>query len=153
MAQKTFATNDVLTAADMNALAADPVPADVATEQATTSTGYTNLATTGPSVTISLTNGQKVLVLVSADIYGAGATVDYGRASFTVSGASGSVAATDANAASNRISSNVITMCTRPTVFTATGTGSHTFTMVYKTTNAAVTANFLNRRLVILPRF
>jgi hypothetical protein len=149
---KTFATGDILTASDLNTMNADPQSADVVTEQTTTSTGYGDLTTTGPSVTLSLNNGQKVLVVVTASIYGAGAGVDFGRASFAVSGAT-TLAASDANAASNRLGSNVIAMVSRTTVFTATATGSHTFKMVYKTTNAATTANFLDRRIVVMPKF
>jgi hypothetical protein len=144
------ATNDIPSAADFNELHADPLQADVAAAQSTTSTGYTDLSTAGPAQTKTLVNGQKVWVEVSGEIWGAGAGVEVGRMSFAVSGAT-TLAASDTNAASNRLTSNVISMCSRATVFTATASGSHTFTAKYRTTNAAVAANFESRRIVIKP--
>jgi hypothetical protein len=147
---RTWANNDVPVAADWNELHADPLQADVTAAQSTTSTGFTDLSTAGPAVTKTLVNGQKVWVEVSGEIWGAGAGVETGRMSFAVSGAS-TLSATDSNAASNRLTSNVISMCSRTTVFTATASGSHTFTAKYRTTNAAVAANFESRRILIKP--
>lgn len=136
----------------MNALGQDPNSADVTAAQSTTSTSYGDLTTAGPSVTMNLTTGQKVMVSVSAEIWGAGSGVEVGRMSFAVSGAT-TVTANDNNGASNRLTSNVITMCSRTSIITATATGSHTFTAKYKTTSSGTTANFENRRIVVFPKF
>lgn len=145
MPYKTFATNDVLTAADMNAVTADAQTADVAASQSTTSLSYTDLSTSGPAVTISLVNGQGVLVFVSA------------RASNSLGGVSGqafvSYAATGAVSQSaadaNGVEADVTqgTTCTRATWVTASSTASATFTMKYRAGTAG-TAGFADRRII-----
>src|SRR5215207_2977762 len=131
---RTWATGDVPSAADFNNLHADPLPADVTPGQSTTSTSYVDLATAGPAVTETLVTGQKVLVIVScrADNTTNTAT-SASNMSFAVSGAS-TLAAADVNAA------EITGICgagttTRMTVFTATGTGSTTFTSKYRMVN------------------
>lgn len=154
MAQKTFATNDVLTATDMNNLGKNPQSADVTTAQTTTSTGYADLATAGPSVTITLANGENVMVTVSAAISVA-TNPDQAYMSFAVSGAS-TLAASDANAAWGRFSGgNAYTIMSRRTLFTASASGSHTFTAKYKFLDggASSSARFEHRRIIVEPKF
>jgi hypothetical protein len=154
VAQKTFATNDVLTAADCNELGKSPQSNDVATGQTTSSTSYAALATAGPSRTMTLNNGTVCLIIVSAYMSTAVAG-DEAYMSFAVSGAT-TQASSDANAAHHRSASgNARTTVTRVTVFTATATGSHTFTSQYKYVNngGGADAYFQDRRLIVLPKF
>jgi hypothetical protein len=143
---RTWATNDIPSAADFNELHADPLTADVVTQENTTSTAYTDLATTGPAVTKTLVNGQKVWVIISAR-QASDAGSGQASSSFAVSGAT-TLAAADANAA--ELVSDIGATVTRATVFTATASGSHTFTMKYKRV-AGTTAAFLNRRITVKP--
>jgi hypothetical protein len=145
MPYRVFADTDVLNAADVNAVTADPDSADVTTEESTTSSSYVDLTTVGPSRTLSLVSGQKALVIVECVPWGATDGTAY--MSFAVSGAALTQAATDANAAQNRTNANDKSMCTRVSIITATATGTCTVTSKYRCT--AGTANFFNRRLIV----
>lgn len=119
--------------------------ASVLTNQSTTSTTYTDLATVGPSVT--LTTGTKVVVAVTCytDPTGAGAT---GAMSFAVSGATTTAANDDFAAGlwawSASGGSGVVSWVGTVTV-TA---GSNTFTAKYKRGSAA-THNFQDRYITV----
>ena len=131
----------------MNELHADPLQADVAASETTSSTTYTDLATVGPAVTKTLVAGQKVLVGVGC--WSNHTTTAHNRMSFAVSGAS-TLAAADANAfGSQQAATNNDARGMYWTVYTATNSGSHTFTAKYKTGSA--TATFLERRIVVKP--
>lgn len=122
----------------------------MAASQSTSSTAYTDLATTGPFVTKQLVAGQKVLVYVS--FFGSTATdANEQYMSFGLTGASGTISASDANAAhyfAVKTGINTGGQVGRWTVYTATNTGSHTFTAKYKTASGA-TPNFADRRIII----
>jgi len=145
---RTWATNDVPSAADFNNLFADPVTADVVTSENSTATTYGDLTTAGPAVTLSLVNGQTALVSVSALMTTVSSPLT-GFMSFAVSGST-TLAAADANAAIMQSSTgqNQNAQGTRETVFTATATGSHTFTAKYKV-SAANTVAFQYRRIIV----
>lgn len=132
-------------AADWNELHADPLQGDVATAQSTTSTTYTDLATSGPSVTKSLVAGQKVLVLISAQMSHSAGGGAAAAMSFAVSGAS-TLAAADTNRCTSSSTSEITT--SRSTVFTATATGSHTFTVKYRVVSSG-TGTFTDRRIIV----
>lgn len=144
MPYKTWATNDVPTAADFNAMFADPKQATVTTEESTTSTSYGDLTTSGPSVTETLVAGQSCLVFLRA--LAINQTTSGGAVmSFTVSGVE-SLAAADANAGWSR-------SIERNNLFSvhwyqAGTTGSHTFLCKYKA-EASGTAAFANRRITL----
>jgi hypothetical protein len=144
---KTWATNDVPTAADFNAITADPSTADVTTLQTTTSTSYVDLATVGPSVTLTLVSGQTVLVICSARVKHSAAGGQSALFSFAVSGAS-TLAAADVNGAETADTTTGGSTITRATVFTAGATGSHTFTMKYQV-QAGGTGTYFNRRIIV----
>ena len=122
--------------------------ASVLTSQTTTSTSYTDLATAGPSVT--LTTGTEAIVTISA-ILGQG--VDSGatfHAGVAVSGAS-TIAASDSyslflNGDDFTSSSGNVSLST---TFKLTGltAGSNTFTMKYKCSTG--TARFENRHITV----
>lgn len=122
--------------------------ASVLTQQDTTSTAYTDLATAGPSVT--LTTGTEAIVTISA-ILGQG--VDSGAvisAGVAVSGAS-TVAASDSYSLFLNADDFVATSgnVSLSTTFKLTGltAGSNTFTMKYRTSSS--TARFSNRHITV----
>jgi hypothetical protein len=117
----------------------------VSTDQSTTSSSYTDLATVGPSVT--LTTGTKVLVIFSTNVY-TGANNTNATIDFDISGAT-SRSATDETALKFPANSSAgfmrMTGVARPTV-TA---GSNTFTMKYKSA-AGTQINFFYREMTII---
>lgn len=119
--------------------------AQVLTYQTTTSTTYTDLATVGPSVT--LTTGTKVVVAVTCytDPSGAGASASMG---FSISGAT-TFAATD-NYAAGRVglsASGWAGVISWVGIITVTA-GSNTFTAKYKRGSAA-THGFDSRNISV----
>ena len=115
--------------------------ASVLTQQTTTSTSYTDLATAGPAVTV--TTGTKALVMINAEIYGGAGFAQY--MSFAVSGAT-TVAASDnfsiGNSGTNQIGTG--------TTFLVTGltAGSNVFTVKYRVT--AGTGVYQYRRITVV---
>jgi hypothetical protein len=151
MPYKVFTTGNVLTAADMNAITADPIEANVATAETRSAGTYGALATAGPTVSnLAMVNGQTALVIVSWKALAAvdGAT---GNMGYQVTGASGTIAPTDANAAYayiSKVGSSAGEGATRASVFTATATGNHTFTSQYKS-NGTDNMTYLDRKIIV----
>ena len=141
------ATNDVPSAADVNAITADPVTADVSTDESLSAATYGDLATAGPAVTLSLVNGQTCLVCVQYQQTAASGAGTNALMSFAVSGA-GTLAAADVNAAIMSAGVGEQRGTERWTVFTAGATGSFTFTAKYRSGMAATTVHFVNRRIL-----
>ena len=119
----------------------------VSTSEGTTSTSFTDLSTSGPSVTV--TCGTKALVIMSAQLSNAGAgSTSY--VSFTVSGATTSTAQTgeslnyESGGANDRLQASRV-------VLDAVTAGSNTFKMVYKSSNGSQTATFASRFLIVIP--
>ena len=133
----------------MNNLHADPLQDDVATDEAKTGSSFGDLSTVGPAVTTTLVAGQKVLVTVSCEyLVAADGTTAF--MSFAVSGAS-NLAATDPNGArifSIKTGTNTGGAAFRQSLYTATNTGSHTFTAKYRS-NGTDNMHFINRRIII----
>lgn len=169
----TFVANAILTAAQMNSQVRDNMletaPAKATTEgrlivttganaveeralpddivetaQTTTSATYTDLATVGPTVT--LTTGVRALVFINAEIE-INSTTEIGLASFAVSGATTS-AAIDGRSVNYQspVSGHQMRAATVNTI--ALTAGSNTFTMQYRTTGG--TATFSRRRIQVL---
>ena len=102
----------------------------VDTEQTTTSTSYTDLATAGPAVT--LTTGTKALVIVTAYFYNANANQE-AAISYAVSGAT-TLAASDSFKLyhySNQYP-NLVSQMSYATIRTGLTAGSNTFTLKYR---------------------
>jgi hypothetical protein len=153
MPSVTFNTNDVLTAAHMNRFGQDPQQTDVATDDTRSAASYAALTTAGPSVTISLTNGQKVLVYVKSEFLTA-ADGSHGYHSFSASGGL-TLSANDTNAAhffAVKVGSNTTGVVSAWTLVTATSTASTTFTSLYRG-DGTNTMHFLNRRMIVLTKF
>jgi hypothetical protein len=120
--------------------------ATIATEQSTTSTSYTDLATSGPAVT--LTTGTKALVIFTSLAYASALNYE-SRVSFAVSGST-TIAASDSNGSLRARMSNGESDATRFSVatFVTLTAGSNTFTMKYKA--GGVTSYFSNREIIVI---
>lgn len=116
--------------------------ATVATSQSTSSSTYTNLATVGPSVT--LTTGTKALVLISCEIDGAS---NYkANVSYDVSGAT-TISASDNEA--SYFSASGLPRFAFHSVPTLTA-GSNTFTVKYKVESGGGAKNFQRRTIFVM---
>jgi hypothetical protein len=143
---RNWADTDTLNAADLNAMTADAVSGFIAANETTASITYGDLTTVGPSVTLTLVNGQGCLVFITATLSNdADLSTSAAAASFAVSGVESLVASDDYNIQKSR--SDHAT-CTRCYWYVASITGSHTFTMKYKRINTG-NANFSNRRIIV----
>lgn len=146
MPYKTFATNDVLTAADMNAITADSVSNTVggAGSETTTSTSYTDLTTSGPSASLSLVSGQQMMIVLQMRIQNTvGGAGNESRASFAITGTAGTLAASDSRAILSQSDRRI--WATLIYFFTATATGTATVTAKYSV--SASTGEYFNRML------
>lgn len=122
----------------------------VESAESTTSTAYTNLATAGPAVTVTLTSGQLCLVLLSCGVWHSSPNGQYGFAGFAVSGAA-SQAAADTDAARLQIKTELDDLATsRSAVYIAPTAGTFTFTMKYRCSSADSSV-FTHRRIVVVP--
>jgi hypothetical protein len=142
---KATAANNLFVSTGANALA-ERVPSShtVSTSQSTTSTSYTDLATTGPTFTV--TTGTKALIWFAAAVQHN--TTDIACfASVAVSGAT-TVAASDAWCIANpsRLTDSRLASLH---MFTGLTAGSNTFTMKYRVPSG--TGNFANREIVGIP--
>lgn len=121
---------------------------EIGTEESTTSLTYTNLTTTGPTVTVNVGSSGKVLIFGVARIRN-GTAEEGGWASVALSGGN-TAAATDSRAVGLRAS--VIDSAQRASfveMMAGLTAGSTTFTMQYRAT--AGTAKFAHRELVVIP--
>lgn len=124
-----------------------PAQATVNTSETTTSTTFTDLATVGPTVTV--TTGVQALIVVSAEISNNTAS-QAGRIAVDISGAT--TIAPDNNKVLRQESSGTTEFqrCSLVYLQTALTPGSNTFKMMYTTVGAS-TASFNFRNLVVLP--
>ena len=119
--------------------------ATVNTEQSTTSTSYTDLATSGPSVT--LTTGTKALVFITASSYNN--TADrQNYVSFAVSGASTVAVSDDWALLHKGVTSITEVSATRVQLVTGLTAGSNTFTLKYKVSGG--TGYFQRRQIAVI---
>jgi len=121
--------------------------ATVATNQVTNSTSYTDLATSGPAVT--LTTGTKALVIVTSRI-GVSTSNNYGYHSYAVSGAT-TIAASDSVAVlSTYPDSNGDARQSSASRLTTLTAGSNTFTSKYRFTGSGSGAYFQAREIIVI---
>lgn len=153
VAPRTWVTNEVVTAAMMNQDVRDNSTdldsrtttsgAEVTTSETTTSTAYTDLATSGPAVTV--TTGTVAMVSLRGEIFNSAA----GNASimsFAISGATTSAAADAKSVYVKGTAAFGIGGVFRATGLTA---GSNTFTAKYRVD--AGTGTFVNRQIIAWP--
>lgn len=149
MAIASFTAGQKLRASDLNAVFAAILSGGSAHNEITTSEGttsnaaYVDLATVGPSVTITSV-GTIALVMWGANLH-ASVAADTAVASFAVSGAT-TVAAADIDSIQgagtvSQSFSNVRMITITP--------GSNTYTMKYKATGSTHSATYANRRIVV----
>ena len=155
-APRTWVTGEIVTAAIMNTHIRDnqvdldrrtsPTEATVNTGQSTSSTSYTDLATAGPAVTVTIGATGKALVAIYTSA--ANTTNNYALASYAVSGAT-TVAASDLSSVQH---GNSIAIRAGATLLqTGLSAGSNTFTMKYRKDAGAGTADFTGRRILVTP--
>lgn len=145
-AAKATTAGRIFVATGSNAIAERAIEsATVATNEPQVATSYGDIATVGPSVT--LTTGTRALVLVTAQMHNGTADTDC-RAGFAVSGAS-TVAASDTTALRSTSATTFdayrSTAITHQTGLTA---GSNTFKMQYCV--SAGTGQIQNRHLIVI---
>lgn len=116
----------------------------VATQQTTTSTTFTDLATTGPSVTVTIGANGLALVSIAASMF-TNAAGGYAVAGFVVSGA-------NTIAADNRMIVNGLAeiMYGNSILLTGLTPGSTTFKLQYRVIGA-VTGTFSLRSIAVIP--
>lgn len=144
---KATTAGRIFVATGANTIAERAISANaIATQQSTTSTSYTNLATTGPAVTV--TTGANAIAFISGLLSNNTSTA-FALASIAVSGAT-TVAASDSNSLnwqpSSATSSGV--RATAVAYYTSLTPGSNTFTMQYRA--SAGTATFQDRVLTVM---
>jgi len=147
-ANNTVLTADSTEATGLKWATFSTIPANdsdtVATSQTTTSTSFTDLATSGPSVTV--TTGTKALIIVSSQLRQSSAG-NIALMSYAVSGAS-TVSANDNNSLTQEsVSSNSVIRASSASVVTLTA-GSNTFTAKYRVN--AGTGTFVNRSIIVI---
>lgn len=147
---RTWATGEVVTASIMNTHVRDNLnavgasTAQVTTSETTTSTSYTDLATSGPAVT--RTTGTTALILITAQVANSGAgNGDY--VGVAVSGAT-TAAASDTGVIVSAPVANYSDAGAAVVYTNALNAGSNTFTLKYRV--SAGTGTFLNRRIVVI---
>lgn len=143
---------DILTASDWNITSNDlsflgsTAGSTVLTNEATSSTSYTDLATVGPSVTV--TTGGNAIVMVTA-LGGSNTTSDVVFMSYTVSGAT-TISASDAiGVAYSSALGNSYIQASFVAARGGLNAGSNTFTAKYRAN--AGTATFANRNITVFP--
>ncbi len=118
----------------------------VATNETTTSTSFTNLATAGPAITA--TTGVAALVIVTANLAGDGAGV-FSIMGYQITGASahdpqdGVALIYESSVADDEMKASFVTLRTDLTA------GSNTFTAKYRVTSG--TGSFKDRNITVIP--
>ena len=121
--------------------------ARVDTSQTTTSTTYTDLATVGPSVTV--TTGTKALVMLAGQATNSLATANSADIAFAVSGATTIAASQENKIFMNQSTAGYGLQVGSSLILTGLTAGSNTFTLKYRAT-AAGTASFAYRVISVV---
>lgn len=130
----------------LNAIAERAIESDtVNTVQTTTSTAYADLATVGPSVTV--TTGTKALVFFEAQMYCSLSNTSV-RCAVQVSGATSIGASDNEDLYIDGLPANNQIRAAAFSVFTGLTAGSNTFTLKYKTGGG--TGGFADRKILVM---
>lgn len=116
----------------------------IATSETTTSTSFTDLATAGPSCTITVPASGKVLLLMTIQVSNSGA--GYSLAAYSMSGAN--TAAEDSDRVIQVTGSNAA-VSTRASLLTGLTAGSTTFKLRYRVQSG--TGTYLRRSIIAIP--
>ena len=146
---KATGANQIFVSTGANAIAArTPSSHFVGANETTTSTTYTDLTTTGP--TIAVGTGTRAIVIMNTQIWASGNATAW--ASYAVTGAS-SISGSDSRGVSTRVvtggDANAGPRISAVQLEAGLTAGTNTFTMQYRTT--ANTARYDNRHIVIFP--
>lgn len=121
-----------------------PIGAEVATQQTTTSTTFTDLTTVGPAVTFTVPSSGKVEVTVSGQLFNSAG--NFTLMGFALSGGN-TLAASDSKAllvfGVNAVQAGI------PILLTGLTPGSTTFTAKYRVSGG--TGTFINRKIHVRP--
>jgi hypothetical protein len=118
----------------------------VSASESTSSTSYTNLATIGPTVTVTVPASGRVLVIVTAQINGSTGNA----AGFMSVFIDGAVTLGVADATSLRVAGNNAVRASATSLITGLTPGTHTFTAAYRLAGTG-TATFAERNIVVIP--
>lgn len=146
-AAKATTAGRIFVATGANAIAERAVGvANVNTTETTASTSFTNLATSGPAVT--LTTGTTVIVILGAGLFNStgGQNSQMGVA---VSGASTVAAASNEALVYESSAANDLAQVSYAFQLSGLTAGSNTFTAQYQVGGG--TGSFLRRRIIVLP--
>lgn len=147
MPGKATATDRLFATTGNNSIAERvPSAATVATSQTTTSTSYVDLATVGPSVTV--TTGTTAIVYWSVAMSHSSGGPEMST-SVAVSGATTIAANDNWRLLESGVSANNVNRGGQAHRFTGLTAGSNTFTLKYRTT--AATATFYDRNILVIP--
>lgn len=149
-ANSVTASNIASASVTPSKLATGAVTALIATSESTASTSYVDLATVGPTVTVTIGANGLALVILYAAFSSATATVN-SHMGFAISGASTQVAADNFSDQVRQTDASAAGLERQGADFLITGLtpGSTTFTAKYRA-NAA-TAIFADRRIAVIP--
>lgn len=147
MVAKATNEGDIFVGNGVNSIAARQIQAQrIVTAETTTSTSYTDLATSGPAVTV--THGTAALVMWSSQMTNTSATVA-SSVGFALSG-SNTAAAADARAlVQHGVSANQAWRLGNFHMYTTLTAGTTTFTLKYKV--SAGTGGFADRFIAVIP--
>lgn len=120
--------------------------ATIATSQSTAVTSYTDLATAGPSV--SVTTSDRAVVFYASDISNSGVN-GASSASVAVSGATSVGASSAWRILQDGVAASNVNRVGAAHMFTGLNAGTNTFSMKYQAGSG--TATFANREIIVLP--
>lgn len=119
----------------------------VATSETRNNTSFGDLATVGPSVSVTIGASGKALVILTCNIVSG--TDGHGRMGYTMSGANTASAANGQSVSLKTSSGSSDGQFSYVELLTGLSTGSTTFTAKYN--SSTTTATFLNRRITVIP--
>ena len=157
---RTWATGEVVTAALLNVHLRDnlvdldrrtsPTGSVVATSETTTATTYSDLATPGPAVTVTIGSTGKALIAMHSGLANATAGIA-SFMGFTISGAT-TLAASDSTAIGFTSATSAVGIrCGSTLVLTGLNAGSTTFTAKYRMDPGVGPMTGVDRRLAVTP--
>lgn len=146
---RATAAGQLFVSTGANVIAArQPAFATVATNETTASNTFANLATVGPSVTVTV--GTAALVMVSADMSSNTANA-FAQAGYDITGSSGIPASFDRATSIRSPLANHGMNASLVVYQTSLIAGSSTFKEMYATSSGGGTAAFQTRRISVIP--
>lgn len=124
----------------------------VVTSESVTNTGFVDLATVGPSVTVTVPASGRVLVAVYANAFNqsTGAFIGVALSGANVATAANGIAA-PLSAFTGHGNNNIQETIGRWAVLTGLAAGSTTFTMKYSSGSSTNSASYQHRHLIVVP--